>query len=55
MPVEASYALLGGTRFGFRLGSYDLASVLYVDPAFVYGGYPDRTFQQIRNVPTDRL
>jgi len=31
-PVESSFVLLGGTRFGFTVGSYDPSRPLVVDP-----------------------
>jgi len=31
-PVESSYMLLGGNRFGFNIGSYDPSRPLVVDP-----------------------
>ena len=40
VPVESSYALGAGKRYGFRLGNYDRTRPLVIDPAvLVYAGY----------------
>lgn len=53
-PVEGKFKLLGSNRVGFRLGSYDPASKLVIDPAVVFSTYLGGSrLQAARGVATD--
>ena len=53
-PVEGEFKLLGSNRVSFRLGSYDPAAKLVIDPAVVFSTYlAGSRFQIARGVATD--
>ncbi len=52
-PVEAGFALLGRSDVGFRLGHYDPALPLVIDPVLVYSSFLSGTRNQDNGLAVD--